>query len=63
MIMDITIGYWFSNFYHNKDDIVILISVSENSNVIRAAYRSKELGLKVVTFSQNASNRLKQLEI
>jgi D-sedoheptulose 7-phosphate isomerase len=61
-------GYnnWISeaiNFYHNKDDIVILISVSgESENVIRAAYRSKELGLKVVTFSgRNASNRLKQL--
>ena len=61
-------GYenWISeaiNFYHNEDDVVVLISVSgESENAIRAAKRSKELGLKVVTFSgRSASNRLKQL--
>ncbi len=50
-------GYenWISKaieFYHNPNDIIVLISASGQSlNVVNAATKSKELGLQVITFS------------
>ncbi len=51
------------NFYSDKSDVVVLISVSgESPSVINAALKAKELGLKVITFSgRHSSNSLKQL--
>jgi D-sedoheptulose 7-phosphate isomerase len=51
------------NFYANKSDIVVLISVSgESLSVVNAAKKAKELGLKVVTFSgRDEFNSLKVL--
>ena len=55
-------GYenWISKaieFYHNPNDIIVLISASgQSQNVINAAVRSKELGLTVITFSGFDSN-------
>jgi len=55
-------GYenWISKgieLYHNPNDIVVLISASgESKNIINAASKSKELGLKVITFSGFTSN-------
>lgn len=50
-------GYenWISKaieFYHNPNDIIVLISASgQSQNVLNAATKSKELGLTVITFS------------
>ena len=50
-------GYenWISKaveFYHNPNDIIVLISASgQSQNVINAAAKSKELKLTVITFS------------
>jgi D-sedoheptulose 7-phosphate isomerase len=61
-------GYenWISKaieFYHNPNDIIVLISASgQSQNVINAAIRSKELGLTVITFSGfNSNNPLHKL--
>ena len=50
-------GYenWISkaiDLYHNSSDVVVLISASgQSENVVKAAVKSKELGLPVITFS------------
>ncbi len=61
-------GYenWISKaieFYHNPNDIIVLISASgQSQNVINAATKSKELGLTVITFSGfNSNNPLHKL--
>jgi D-sedoheptulose 7-phosphate isomerase len=61
-------GYenWISKaieFYHNSNDIIVLISASgQSQNVINAAIKSKELGLTVITFSGfNSNNPLHKL--
>lgn len=49
------------DFYANSGDVVVLISVSgESPNVVTAAKKAKEMGLKVITFSGRSSkNSLK----
>ena len=49
------------DFYANESDLVVLISSSGSSlNIVNAAKRAKELGLKVVTFTGfESSNKLK----
>ncbi|MBL6791650.1 MAG: SIS domain-containing protein, partial [Methylophilaceae bacterium] len=61
-------GYenWMSEavkFYASSNDAITLISVSgESPSVLNAAKKSKELGLKVITFSgRHESNSLKKL--
>lgn len=61
-------GYenWISKaieFYHNPNDIIVLISASgQSQNVINAATKSKTLGLTVITFSGfNSNNPLHKL--
>jgi D-sedoheptulose 7-phosphate isomerase len=61
-------GYenWISKaieFYHDQNDIIVLISASgQSQNVINAAIRSKELGLTVITFSGfNSNNPLNKI--
>ena len=51
------------DLYSNVGDVLVLTSVSgESPNVIMAAQRAKEVGMKVVTFSGRSSeNSLKQL--
>ena len=45
------------DFYANNGDVLVLTSVSgESPNIIKAAERAKEIGLKVVTFSGKSSN-------
>ena len=45
------------DFYADNGDVVVLTSVSgESPNVVLAAKRAKEIGLKVVTFSGKSSN-------
>ena len=50
------------DFFGDEEDVVVLISSSGNSmNMINAARRAKDLGLKVITFTGfNKSNELKQ---
>lgn len=51
------------DLYSNVGDVLVLTSVSgESPNVVMAAQRAKEVGMKVVTFSGRSSeNSLKQL--
>lgn len=53
----------FIEFYHQEGDLVILISSSGKSqNIINAATKAKDLGLKLITLSGFSSdNPLKQL--
>jgi D-sedoheptulose 7-phosphate isomerase len=57
--------YWVENaleFYAEKNDIVILISSSgESDNILNGANKVKELGLPLITFSGfSADNRLRK---
>ena len=63
---DYGFSHWMEKaieYYCNEGDLIILISSSGNSkNVVNAAKKSKEMGLKVVTFTGfNRDNSLKNI--
>lgn len=55
----------FSRFIEatgNKNDVLLAISTGGNSeNVVRAAYKAKELGLKIVALTKEGSNKLQEI--
>lgn len=55
----------FSRFIEatgNKDDVLLAISTSGNSeNVVRAAYKAKELNMKIVALTKEGNNKLQKI--
>ena len=55
----------FSRFIEatgNKNDVLLAISTGGNSeNVVRDAYKAKELGLKIVALTKEGSNKLQEI--